>query len=84
MVCNGNITIMLPWQPSNMFVTNIKLQILDLSIHIEPTSMVAMATVNNPRYIIPVAVYYLTTVACMSIILCKTFYPISTVAMVTY
>ena len=46
--CHGNIIIMLPWQPSNMFVTSQYIHMtIDLRKDIQPTTMVAMATVTQ-------------------------------------
>ena len=42
---------------------------IDLGTHTESTSMVAMATSNNPHVIL-IIVYFLTTVMCKSIKLC--------------
>ena len=51
--CLDNIIIMLPWQPSNMIVKvencSINVPVIDLRTHIESTTMIAMATVNNLR-----------------------------------
>ena len=51
---------------------------IDLGTHTESTSMVAMATSNNPNII----VYFLMMVMCMSIKLCTNF-TLCMVAMVT-
>ena len=48
--CHGNLIIMLPWQPSKMFVTRRKWpQTINemCSLPLPQSSMVAMATLNN-------------------------------------
>ena len=82
--CHGNIIIMLPWQPSKMFVTGRKWpQTINqmCSPPLPQSSMVAMATLNNPSN--TWYSYYLTMAVCMSIKLCTTYYWISTAAMAT-